>query len=122
MHVSRKIFTCTTEGIGKRGRVSYFPGVLTPGNQKDPVSISFTIKRLGFNIIHCILYLEIVEELRGFFGYFPPWQRDGFFGNTPSEGQIAPPEKHLKCHDKMAGNISVTRFDPPVQDGGEHIS
>ena len=77
-HDSRKIFTRTTEGIGKRGRVSYFPGVLTPGNQKDLVSISFTIKRLGFNINHCILHLEIAEELREFFGYFPPWQRDEF--------------------------------------------
>ena len=39
--------------------------------KKDPVSISFTIKRPGFNTNHCKLYLEIAEELGGFFGYFP---------------------------------------------------
>jgi len=69
----RKIFTLNTWRIRKRGRVSYFPGVLTPGNFKDPVSISFTIRRLGFNISHCTLYLETAEELGRFFAYFPPW-------------------------------------------------
>ena len=57
------MFTRTTKGIGKRGRVSYFPGVLTPRNQEDPVSTSFKIKKLGFNINLRILHLEIAEEL-----------------------------------------------------------
>ena len=55
------------------GGVSYFPGVLTPGNLKDPVSLSFTIKRLGSNINPYILYFETAEELGGFFGCFRPW-------------------------------------------------
>ena len=94
--------------------MSYFPGVLTPGNQKDPVSISFTIKKTRFQ--YQSLYIAF-GNCRG---------TEGIIWLLPSLAkrwrQIVPPEKHLKCHDKMAGNISVTKFDLPVQDGGEHIS
>lgn len=58
----------------------------------------------------------------GILWLFPSMVERWIFWNHSIRGPNSPPEKHLKCHNKMAGNISVARFHLTFQDGGEHIS
>ena len=58
----------------------------------------------------------------GILWLFPSMVEKWIFWNHSIRGPNSPPEKHLKCHNKMAGNISVARFHLTFQDGGEHIS
>ena len=86
------------------------------------------LKRPCFHIIHNkktsfqyqSLYI-VFGNCRGTGGIlwlFPSIVERWIFWNHSIRGPNSPPEKHLKCHDKMAGNISVTRFHLLVQDGG----